>query len=208
MKQQGREDQVLWRQFQQGSIAAFTTLVNQYSDALYGYGMRFSASEELVRDCIQDVFCVLWNRKEHLSETPCVKFYLMKALRQRIIRELPKWQHTTSLDDIVLENPSFAIDLEEDTSLPSELSEKLKTHINQLSPRQKELLYLRFYEGIKQEKVAELMGLSRQSAYNLQHSALIALRKLVDYQSFMAYVSIACFVSYLILIHTLQLAAL
>lgn len=202
MKQQGREDQVLWRQFQQGSVAAFTTLVNRYSNTLYGYGMRFSADEELVRDCIQDVYCTLWSRKELLNEAPCVKFYLMKALRQRIIRELPKWQRTTPLDDIVPENPSFAIDLDEDTSLPRELGEKLKIHINNLSPRQKELLYLRFYEGIKPEKVAELMGLSRQSAYNLQHSALIALRKLVDYQSFMAYISIACFVSHLILIHT------
>lgn len=201
MKRLEQEDQILWQQFQQGSVAAFTTLVNRYSNTLYGYGMRFSANEELIKDCIQDVYCVLWNRKELLNEAPCVKFYLMKALRQRIIRELPKWQRTTPLDDIVLENPSFAIDLEEDTSLPRELSEKLKTHINELSPRQKELLYLRFYEGMKQEKVAELMGLSRQSAYNLQHSALIALRKLVDYQSFVAYFSMAYFVSYLLLIY-------
>jgi len=85
-------DLFLWKQFQRGDKNAFTNLVNQYSDVLYGYGQRFSADEELIRDCIQDVFLTLWHRREYLSETTCIKFYLMKALRQRIMRESTKWR--------------------------------------------------------------------------------------------------------------------
>lgn len=195
MKQQERDDLALWRQFQQGNIAAFTTLVNQYSEPLYGYGTRFSSDEELVRDAIQDVFLVLWKRKEHLSETSSIKLYLMKALRQRIIRELPKWQRMTPLDDASVDTLSFSIDIEETAAIPKEIRDKLRTYIDSLSPRQKELLYLRFYQGLKQEKVAELMGLNRQSAYNLQRRALIALRKLIDYESIVAYISQLVFAS-------------
>ncbi|MGK6349957.1 RNA polymerase sigma factor [Parapedobacter sp. DT-150] len=193
MEKDKPEDRMLWHQIQNGSVAAFTQLVNRYSNPLYGYGMRFSPDEELVRDCIQDVFLTLWNRKEHLSEVSNAKFYLMKALRQKIIRELPKWQRTASLNNIPIEELSFAVDFEEEATLPGAIRDKVKSYLDQLSPRQKELLYLRFYENLKQDKIAELMGISRQSSYNLQHNALLALRKLIDYDSIVALISLSCF---------------
>src|SRR5690606_34981505 len=149
-------------------------------DLLYDYGIRFSADSELIKDCRQDVFSVVWNRREHLSEVTSVKFYLMKALRQQIVHELPKWQRAISLNFLNADALSFTIEIEEDPDLPVEIRNKLTACINVLSPRQKELLYLRFYKNLKQEKIAEIMGLNRQSVYNLQRSALLALRKLID----------------------------
>lgn len=182
-------DTVLWRQFQAGDAHAFTLLVDRYSDILYDYGTRFSPDGELIKDCIQDVFCVLWNRREYLSEVSSVKFYLMKALRQRVIRELPKWQCRISLDQPHADDLPFDIEIKDDPDIPLEIRHKLISYIKGLSPRQKELLYLRFYKNLKQEKVAQLMGLNRQSVYNLQRSALLALRKLIDYESIAALIS-------------------
>lgn len=187
-------DAELWRQFQLGDAQAFTKLVSRYSNVLYDYGTRFSPDGELVKDCIQDVFCVLWNRRAHLSEVTSIKSYLMKALRLKVIRELPKWQHATSLDQLHLNVLSFAIEIEEDPTLPIEVRNKLITSINTLSPRQKELLYLRFYKNLKQDKIAQVMGLNRQSVYNLQRSALLALRKLIDYESVVALISMTFFI--------------
>lgn len=176
-------DLFLWKQFQRGDKNAFTNLVNQYSDVLYGYGQRFSADEELIRDCIQDVFLTLWHRREYLSETTCIKFYLMKALRQRIMRESTKWRTMLPLDNISHDKIDFSIDLEDDANLTEPAKLLLKTYINKLSPRQREIIYLRFYENLRQDKVAEMMGLNLQSVYNLQRNALLALRKLIDYKS-------------------------
>lgn len=185
---------MLWRQFQQGDAEAFNILVRQYSDILYDYGTRFSPDGELVKDCIQDVFCVLWNRRKHLSEVTSIKFYLMKALRQKVIRELPKWRHTTPLDQLRADTPSFVIEIEDDLTLPLEVRKKLAASINALSPRQKELLYLRFYKNLKQDKIAGIMGLNRQSVYNLQRSALLTLRKLIDYETIAALISVCIFI--------------
>jgi len=190
----GWHDSMLWRQFQQGDAEAFNILVRQYSDILYDYGTRFSPDGELVKDCIQDVFCVLWNRRKHLSEVTSIKFYLMKALRQKVIRELPKWRHTTPLDQLRADTPSFVIEIEDDLTLPLEVRKKLAASINALSPRQKELLYLRFYKNLKQDKIAGIMGLNRQSVYNLQRSALLTLRKLIDYETIAALISVCIFI--------------
>src|SRR5690606_8884992 len=173
----------LWKQFQRGDRDAFTKIVNQHSDVLYGYGKRFSTDDELIKDSIQDVFFTMWNRREYLSETTCIEFYLMKALRQRIVREPSKWQRMSSLDDIPMNEASFVSELEDHPELMESGNTALKAYINKLSPRQREIIYLRFYENLKQEEVAELMGLNLQSVYNLQYSALLALKKLMNYQS-------------------------
>ncbi|MGV3762494.1 RNA polymerase sigma factor [Parapedobacter sp.] len=175
-------DAIIWKRFQLGDKDAFTKLVNQNSDLLYGYGRRFSSDEELVRDCIQDVFLTLWRRRAHLSETTCIRFYLMKALRQRIVRESTKWKSTLPLDTIPQDKDNFSIDLENDVNLPVSAKSLLKAYVDKLTPRQREIIYLRFYENLKQEKIAELMGLNRQSVYNLQRSALVALKKLINHK--------------------------
>lgn len=176
-------DVLLWKQFQSGDRSAFAKLVNQYKDVLYGYGKRFSADNELVRDCIQDIFLTIWHRREHLNEPSNIKFYLMKALRQRIVRQSTKWKKALSLNDISTDRPEFAIDLEHRIDSMEPVNSALKVYINKLTPRQREIIYLRFYENMKQNEIADLMGLNVQSIYNLQHSALIALKKWMDYKS-------------------------
>src|SRR5690606_16005269 len=89
----------------------------------------------------------------------------------------------SSLDDIPMNEASFVIELEDHPGLMEPANTALKAYINKLSPRQREIIYLRFYENLKQEEVAELMGLNSQSVYNLQYSALLALKKLMNYQS-------------------------
>ena len=116
-----------------------------------------------------------------------VKFYLMKSLRQKIIREIPKWAQSTPLEQIYDEtNFHLSIEIEQESPISPEAQQKLLSYIASLAPRQKELLYLRFYQGLKQDKIAELMQLNRQSVYNLQRSALSALRKVVDYEAVVA----------------------
>ncbi|MBD1423592.1 RNA polymerase sigma factor [Sphingobacterium chuzhouense] len=187
MEHYRQDDELLWRRFQRGDVEAFTQIVDKYSDVLYDYGVRFSKDSELIKDCIQDIFYVLWNRKENLSEVRSVKFYLMKSLRQKVIREIPKWAQSTPLEQIYDEtNFQLNIEIEQESPISPEAQQKFLSYIASLAPRQKELLYLRFYQGLKQDKIAELMQLNRQSVYNLQRSALSALRKVVDYEAVVA----------------------
>src|SRR5690606_27340999 len=65
---------------------ALDFIFKEHSSNLFAYGSRFTRDEDLVLDAIQDVFVELWNRRQNLSETNCIKFYLLKALRRRITR--------------------------------------------------------------------------------------------------------------------------
>ncbi|MEG1008032.1 MAG: sigma-70 region 4 domain-containing protein, partial [Bacteroides sp.] len=48
---------------------------------------------------------------------------------------------------------------------------------NTLSPRQREIIYYRFYEDLQYDEICRLMDLNYQSAYNLFQRSLIKLRE-------------------------------
>jgi RNA polymerase sigma factor (sigma-70 family) len=145
---------------------------------MYRYGIRFIDNPDFVRDCIQDVFFELWNRREKIRQAENVKAYLYKALRMRIFREKSKWQQPVSIED----NYQFVVEFDVESSiiqqeLTQEIYLKLQRMLGNLPKRHKEILYLRFYEGMTQDKIAEIMDLNRQSVYNLLHESILKLRK-------------------------------
>jgi RNA polymerase sigma factor (sigma-70 family) len=161
-----------------GDEDAYTRLMETFANPMYKYGVRFFANGDCVKDCIQDVFFELWNRRERIKQTESVKSYLFKALRLRIFREKSNWKYAESLED----NYEFAIEFDVETNiieLESSQQIRVRLHkiINNLPKRQKEILYLRFYEGMDQDKIAEVMGLNRQSVYNLLYESILSLRK-------------------------------
>lgn len=183
MKEQSEwDDRSIWDGLMNGQQHAFTVLVRRYTDALYVYGLRLCTDEELVKDCVQEVFLFIWRRRQYLQQPVSLKFYLMKAVRNKIVRELPKWQMKDELNESEYQFPDFFMELDENAEMPQEIKNRMKFYIDQLSPRQREILYLRFYEGLKQQKIAEMMNLNHQSVYNLLRSALAALREKVDYE--------------------------
>lgn len=174
--------------FRTGDQAAFATMVERYSDSLLGYGLRFSLDEALIKDCVQDVFCYIWTKKEGLQSVRHPKLYLMKSLRHKILREMAKWNSGPQIDTLTdeLTPSSFIIELEDHQQLDAILQDKLKAYVDRLSPKQKEIIYLRFYEGLKPKEIALLLHLEPQSVYNLLHTALLSLRRVIDYKSLLS----------------------
>jgi RNA polymerase sigma factor (sigma-70 family) len=168
----------LWNDFRTGNEDSYTNLMKIFANPMFRYGIRFVRNEDFVKDCIQDIFFELWNRRDKIRQAESVKAYLFKALRLRIFRERSKWESSESLD----ENYEFIIEFDVEANIikqevSKEICLKLHKILDSLPKRQKEIMYLRFYEGMDQDKIAEVMGLNRQSVYNLLHESIIRLRK-------------------------------
>lgn len=55
----------------------------------------------------------------------------------------------------------------------------LRDALNALAPRQKEAIYLRFFEGLNYNEISGIMELNYQSARNLIHRAVEQVRKII-----------------------------
>lgn len=181
------DPQQLWEQFRLGNQQALALIYQQHFFKLYNYGMKISRDADLVKDCIQDLFIHIWKQRESISDTTSIKYYLFKALRRRIVDELTSSKeiliHPQAQKGFVFELPYEQTLIEEQIS--QEKKQKLLACLNTLPKRQKEALFLRYYENMSPQEVASIMSLSIDSTYVLFSKALHYLRK--NLQKFISY---------------------
>ncbi len=174
-------DTEIWQDFKQGREAAFTFMYSQYVGVLYNYGRHISSDEDLVKDCIQNLFVELWNNKDRLGDTNSIKYYLFTSLRRKIVDELmARRKHYT--EDELSEEYSFELVLPYEANIITdqaslEQKKALLQAINTLTKRQKEALFLLYYDNLSYEEAASIMQLKIRTVYNLIHTAVEALRK-------------------------------
>jgi RNA polymerase sigma factor (sigma-70 family) len=178
-------DAEIWERFKRGDEEAFTYIFDTYHLALFEYGQRIARDEFLVRDSIQDLFFELARRKERLSPTDNILFYLLKSLRLKIFANIRKTRKImeTELDDEHIDpfRLSYSTDVTPDEK---ELRlDLLADALNQLPPRLKETIYLKFYKNLSNKEVAEIMQVNYQSVGNSIQKAIAKLKKILDTSS-------------------------
>ncbi|WP_281233595.1 RNA polymerase sigma factor [Flavobacterium gelatinilyticum] len=175
------DDITLWNNLKIGDEKSFSLLFERYYNDLVNYGNSLSPFAEKVQDCVQDVFTDIWVYRNSLQGAVVVKAYLLSSVRKRIARLHERdhiFRKTASTDDIAfLLEFSVENELIDDDEFTKEKVKYLNKLLNELPPRQKEALYLRYHQGLSVEQIAEMLDVNYQSASNLLHRGLLTLRK-------------------------------
>ena len=69
--------------------------------------------------------------------------------------------------------------------LTEEKRTRLEEALQKLSPRQKEIIFLKFYNKLSYDEICELMSISTNSAYKLLNKAIVKLRKILGFFLFL-----------------------
>ena len=81
-------DADLWLAFKSGAKDAFAYIYLTYYPALYNYGHQFCQDLQVLEDCIQEVFIDIYKTAARLGNVKSIKFYLMKSLKTKYLREI------------------------------------------------------------------------------------------------------------------------
>jgi RNA polymerase sigma factor (sigma-70 family) len=161
---------------------ALAAIIRKYYASLYNYAARFTQNEALVKDCIQEVFISLWQRRETAASILSPKYYLLRAVKNKVLKSLHRHEFKTSPLQHYEEYEFFQEYSIEKLIIEKQMSDEqaalLRKALSQLSKRQHELIYLKFYQHLDHGQIAELMNISRQSVYNLLHETIQKLRGL------------------------------
>lgn len=163
--------------FKEGSSQAFDTLYKTHIHSLIHYGYKVTNNRSLIQDSIQDLFVELWQSRSTLAQAHSIRHYLLKSLRYKIIRSL-QTEVGQPLEGADIPDDSNTIEhliLEGEDSLRHSL--QLGAALLQLPKRQKEAIHLRYFQGLSNEEVAQIMGVNYQSACKFIYTALRTLRK-------------------------------
>lgn len=139
--------------------------------------MKIAADAESVEDAIQELFLDVWQRPS-TQPLQSVEAYLLQALKFKLYKTFRQQKRTASgsPDD----NAAFELSPETLQIAREESDEgikKLYAALAQLSPRQREIIYLKIYKGLSYAEVSEVMGTNYQVVRNLLSTALKAFKK-------------------------------
>jgi RNA polymerase sigma-70 factor (ECF subfamily) len=138
----------------QGDGDSFTELCRRY------YGPMVAIGHSILRD-------------RHLAEDAAQQAFAKAAVhlpRLRQIDQFGRWVAAicrNEAKDLARARRQFKADEErpapEDVSEPCESGEVVKQALNQLPAQAKEVIYLRFYDGLSYEQISAVLGISEQA---------------------------------------------
>ncbi|HKJ45465.1 MAG TPA: sigma-70 family RNA polymerase sigma factor [Balneolales bacterium] len=171
----------LWYDIQKGDKYALAELFEDQYVRLYNYGRKFSNTELLVEDAIQDVFISIWQSHNKLADVSSVESYVLLSFRRRLIRLINK--ERKMINKLPVVEPDINFIPEEfhfDDDGNNERHEILVDALNKLPARRKEVLYLHFYNGMDYEEISQIMNLHIQTVRNYVSKALITVRNILS----------------------------
>lgn len=174
-------DELVWQRLQQGDEHALETIYCRYFGTLYNYGVRLCSDEEIVKDCIQDIFMRLLSSKKTNTVTN-IRAYLMISLRNGIIASNEYSKKRLSIEDNIFE---FSISDDElleifphdDASLKIGL--KLKKAYEKLNSNQKQAIYLYYIKNFSWKEIGLILNITPHSSMNLVARAVSKLHLLM-----------------------------
>lgn len=166
-----------WNDFIEGNKQAFEQIYRALLPNLYEYGMRRVNDEDYVRDSIQDVFIKFWENRSKLRSISNPKHYLLAALKNSLLNTQLRDGKLSSFgekDDFQLtydvESAYIASEEQRENAL------KLIQALEQLTAKQKEVIFLRYFEELTYEEISVLTNISVKSLYKLNNRAMEALK--------------------------------
>ncbi|RRA98063.1 RNA polymerase sigma factor [Larkinella rosea] len=193
-------DSQLWKELVLGNEQALGSLMRIHYRSLLNYGQKFIRDEEFLKDCIQELFIEIWNRKLTLSCPDNVKAYLFSSLRRKIYREVHKFPLSYQSESVDAEDSDVYVEfspewwLIEEESL-AERTQKMGYLLNLLPKRQREVIYLKYYQELSREEIAEVMTISPQTVSNLIQMAFTNLRDRMKTVTISLFVFLTLFLS-------------
>ena len=170
-------DNTLWKQIAKGNSLAFQELYDRYIDDLILFGQKLSGNHDLVQDTLQKLFFWIWDHKTKITVPNHTKAYLMKSFRNNLIREIEQEKLISNIDvELHLKDIPGITVMADNT----EEIRRLQLVLPNLPPRQREVLHLRFYQNVRNEDIADIMGITHQSVRNLLQRAIKQVKTLME----------------------------
>jgi len=176
---QVQEEESLVRQAIQGDQMAFSRLYEEYFDKIYRYiavrvGDRIEAedmTQQVFLKAVKSISSFKWKGVPFSA-------WLFRIAHNQVVDYLRKRkkQPATLFDEsLVTSNSNPQLMAERNLDV-----EQLKIATKRLTEAQREVISLRFAGGLSVAQVAKIMGRSQGAVKALQHSAIVALRKILS----------------------------
>jgi len=169
-------DQELAALLKAGDAYAYTEIYDRYKALLYRHAYKKLGDAAEAGDVMQDIFLMLWNKREYLREGENLSGYLYTAVRNKILNIFAQKKVRSHYEDSVLQYSLHHEAVTDHLVREHELAERIAKEIDELPEKMREIFVLSRHQYLKNKEIAELLGLSEHTVATQLKRALKQLR--------------------------------
>lgn len=159
------------------------SLYDAYSSAVYRLALRFFRDPSAAEDLVQDVFLRYWRQNRYEASRGPVLAYLLLLTRSMAINRLTQQRSRLQL----LQRFATGFNVSPaggacDSAELEELADRMRHALSLISPPQRKVLELAYFEGMTQSAIAEYLQIPLGTVKTRSRQGLLNLRKqMLDY---------------------------
>lgn len=178
-------DEQLVRAYEKGSNDAFDILLKRHQDRVYNYILRIIKNEDVANDIFQETFvkAILTIKQGRYTESGKFPAWITRIAHNLIIdfyrQEKSENVQSADINDVDLLNRKELCEVTiEDVIINDQIKEEVKDLIKELPQLQREVLNMRYYQNLSFKEIAELTGVSINTALGRMRYAILNLRRI------------------------------
>lgn len=175
---------LIWNKFiEDGDTSSLSQIYTENYDMLYDYGLRYTSDVKIVEDSIQEVFISIIKYRKKIGIVRNLQGYLISSFRRQLFLILNNKKNTISIEQMpestfeYFKSPDIDISDKEDAEF---LHTTINECINNLTNKQKEIMFLRFERDIPYEEIASILNISVESCYKSIYRTIKTIRAAVE----------------------------
>jgi len=160
---------------------AFERVYQEYVALIFRFFFLRLRNQALAEDLCQAVFLKAWEKIHLLREREKILAWLFKIAHHLLVDYFRQKKEVSVADFSYLEKEG-SLSLEDDLDLRNLLKDVWEV-LDSLSEEQRQVIILRFFEGLTLPEIEEIMGKSNTAIRSLQYRALINLKKALVFRN-------------------------
>ena len=180
-------DQSLVKQYVQGNEACLEMLINRHKDRIFTTIHLIVKDTYIAEDLFQETFIKIirnLKRGKYNEEGKFLPWAIRIARNMAIdyFRKMKRMPTITGSDgDDVFRKIKLAVDNKEEQIIRTEKESMVRSVIDKLPPEQRQVLILRHYGDLSFKEIAEMTGVSINTALGRMRYALNNMRKMMEH---------------------------
>ena len=173
-----KDEATLIQRAKEGDRAAFAEIYDRHQPAIYRY-IFYRVGDAAAEDLTSEVFVHLVDSIEHFTyQGRPLLAWLYTIARNLVTDHHRSTERATRvpLDEQLVDDVTGP----EDAAGQALAQQRLAAAVDQLTGGQRQVILLKFFEGLDNKTVARLLGKSYDAVKALQHRALATLRQILQ----------------------------